>query len=182
MEILATNDATGQGLNKLQNVSITHNTFVKAIRSMTVFGGPTDNTRIVNLTMQNNLWPYGNYGWVGVGSPGGCDTQANGSFYNALNECVTTWTVDHDAVFSWSTANGGTLGRNWPANGSGTGNWFYSGTSGPQFASYGIGDSGFNPANYQLLSTSPLHNAASDGKDVGVDIATLLSKIAGVRQ
>jgi hypothetical protein len=69
MEILATNDSTGLGLNKLQNVTISHNTFVKAIRSMTVFGGPPDNTRIVNLTMQNNLWPYGNYGWVGVGSP-----------------------------------------------------------------------------------------------------------------
>jgi len=178
IEILATNDSTGRGLNKVQNLNISHNTFVKAIRSLFLFGGPTDNTRISNLVIQNNLWPYGNYGWVGVGS-GGCDQQASGRFYNALNQCATTWTADHNALFNWS---GGTLGRNWPTDGNGTGNWFYTGTSGPQFANYGSGDSGFNPANYELLSTSPLHNAATDGKDVGTDIPTLLTKIAGVRQ
>jgi hypothetical protein len=180
IEILANNDPSGRGLNKTQNLTISHNTFVKSIRSLTLFGGPTNNTQIVNLVMQNNLWPYGNFGFVSVGSAGGCDTMAGGSFYRALNNCVTGYTVDHDAEFNW---NGGTpLGRNWPTDGSGLGNFFYAGTAGPGFTSYGTGNSNFNPANYQLLTSSPLHNAGSDGKDLGADIVTLQQKIAGVRQ
>jgi hypothetical protein len=180
IEILATNDSTGRGLNKLQNVDINHNTFVKAIRSAILFGGPSDNTRIVNLTIQNNLWAYGNYGWVGVGGSGGCDQQANGIFYNALNNCVSNWTVDHNAVFNWN--GGSTLGANWPTNGSGTGNYFVTGTSSLSFTSYGTGNSNFNPGNYALTSSSPVHNAASDGTDIGADINTVLSVISGVRQ
>jgi hypothetical protein len=180
IEILATNDSTGRGLNKLQNVTISHNTFVKAIRSMIVFGGPTDNTRIVNLTMQNNLWSYGNYGWVSVGNAGGCDGQANGSFYNALNNCVSNWTVDHNAEFNW---NGGSiLGANWPTDGSGAGNYFFTGTGGVSFTNYGAGNSNFNPGNYALATSSPLHNMASDGTDIGADTSTVLSVISGVRQ
>ena len=44
------------------------------------------------------------------------------------------------------------------------------------FTNYNNGLNG----NYLLLSTSPLHNAASDGKDVGADMATLSQKIANV--
>jgi len=183
IEILATNDSTGRGLNKVQNVNISHNTFVKAIRSLFLFGGPTGNSQIVNLTHQNNVWPYGTYGFVAVGNSGDCESTSNGSFYNALNLCVTTWTWDHNALFNWNTGNGGsTLGRNWPTNGSGLGNFFYTGTSGPGFTNYGTGNSNFNPGNYAITNGSPLHNAGSDGKDLGADIVGLQSKIAGVRQ
>lgn len=169
----------GQSAGPMTNIVISHNTCVNAQRAMFVFGGQMD-----NITIQNNLMPTGNYSAVSF-TGGGCD-KAGASFYAMLTACVngtsTTWTADHNGVFGWSTATlGGTLGRGWPTNGSGAGNTFFSGTSGVGFTSYAT-DSGFNPAAFQLTASSPLHNAASDGKDVGADIVTLQLKIAGVRQ
>jgi hypothetical protein len=178
IEILANDDPSGRGLNKTQNLNIHNNTFVKSIRSLILFGGPTSNSQIINLVMQNNIWPYGNFGFVSVGNSSSCDGVAGGNFFTALNNCVTSHTVDHDAGFNWL----GTLGAHWPTNGSGLGNFFYTGTAGPGFTNYGTGNSNFNPSNYRLLISSPLHNAGSDGHDLGPDITTLLSKISGVRQ
>ena len=48
--------------------------------------------------------------------------------------------------------------------------------SGLQFVNYNNGNGG----NYQLLSTSPYHNAATDGTDLGADISTIVSETAGV--
>jgi len=181
MEILATNDATNQGLNTIKNLNISHNLFVKGIRGLTIFGGPSTNSQMQNFTLQNNIWSYASFGWMDIGNTGGCDTPFDNAnkAYQILQACVTTWTVDHNAVFNWAT---GTLGANWPTNGSGLNNFFYSNTAGPGFTNYGTGDSGFNPSNYILLTSSPLHNAGSDGKDLGPDIPTLVNKISGVRQ
>ena len=180
MEFYAAKDSTGSGLNQLNNVSISHNTFIRAIRALTIFGA--DSAGLMhNWTMQNNIWPYGAYGFVDIGNSGGCDTpySVTDNAYGILNACVSNYTVDHNAVFNW---NGGTLGSKWPTNGAGQGNFFFTGTSGPGFTNYNNGDSRFNPANYVITPSSPLHNSASDGKDLGADIPTLLSAIAGVRQ
>lgn len=168
----------------ITDISVRHNTCVNSFRSAYFFGASAAG-QLDRIVFQDNLMSLGQYGTLpGTGS--GCD-QPGQKLYTILNNCVNgtthTWTFDHNANFNWDTAtSGSTLGAGFPTNGSGAGNWFYAGSSGPQFASYGTGDSGFNPANYQLLSTSPLHNAGSDGKDVGVDIPTLLTKIAGIRQ
>jgi len=177
MEILAVPDSTGRGLNQLNHLDISHNTFVRAIRGLTIFGGGTG--QMHNMTMQNNIWHFGNYGFMDMGSQ--CDgVYGVGNYaYSILNACVSNWTVDHNAVFNW---NGGTLGSKWPTNGSGSGNFFFTGTSGVGFTNYGTGNSGFNPANYQLTTSSPLHNSASDGQDLGADITTLLTVISGVRK
>ena len=179
MEVLAVPDSTGRGLNQLNNLNISHNTFVRAVRALTIFGGGTG--QMHNITMQNNIWAFGNYGWGDIGSSGGCDAPYafTNSAYAILNACVSNYTVDHNAVFNW---NGGALGSKWPGNGSGSGNFFFTGTSGIGFTNYGTGNSGFNPTNYVLGTASPLHNAASDGQDVGADIATLLTVISGVRR
>jgi hypothetical protein len=168
----------------ITNISVRHNTCVNSFRSAYLVGASATG-QLDQFRLQDNLMSLGQYGSL-PGSGSGCD-QPGQKLYAILNSCVNgtthTWTFDHNASFKWDTTNSGpTLGAGFPTNGSGAGNWFYAGTSGPQFANYGTGDSGFNPANYQLLSTSPLHNAASDGKDVGVDIPMLLTKIAGVRQ
>jgi hypothetical protein len=168
----------------ITDISVRHNTCVNSFRSAYLFGASASG-QLDRIVFQDNLMSLGQYGAL-PGTGGGCD-QPGQQLYTVLNNCVNgtthTWTFDHNANFNWDTANSGsTLGAGFPTNGSGAGNWFYTGSSTPQFASYGTGDSGFNPANYQLLSTSPLHNAASDGTDVGVDVPTLLMKIAGVRQ
>lgn len=179
IEILTVPDSTGRGLNQLKNINISHNTFVKAIRSITIFGGGT--SEMYNFTMQNNIWAFGNYGWADIGNAGGCDAPYGftNNAYGILTACVSNWTVDHNAVFNW---NSGTLGSKWPTNGSGSGNFFFTGSSGVGFTNYGTGNSNFNPGNYALTTSSSLHNAASDGKDIGADVTTLLSVISGVRQ
>jgi len=180
MELMSVADSTGQGLNQINNVNISHNTIVRAIRSLMIFGANAG--QLHNWTMQNNLWTYGNYGVGPIGNAGGCDTPygwGSDNFNAILNACVSSWTVDHNAVFNW---NGGTTGLNWPTNGTGSGNSFLTGSSSVGFASYGTGNSNFNPGNYALTTSSPLHNAASDGKDIGADISTLANMIAGVRQ
>jgi hypothetical protein len=87
-----------------------------------------------------------------------------------LKACVTNWKVAQNAVFNWQSGS-------WPSD-----NRFYKNPGQIKFVDYHGGNSGFNPGNYALQPSSPLHNAGSDGKDVGADIGTLLSKIAGVRR
>lgn len=169
----------------MTNITISHNTIVSAQRAGMIFGGTSGTGSFTNFVFQNNLFSAGNYGVLSANSGGGCEANNTGdNFYLFLNNCAgTTWTADHNAMFNWVTGNlGGTLGNLWPTDGHGANNFFYIGTAGPGFTNYGTGDSGFNPANYQLTTSSPLHNVASDGKDVGADIPTLLTKIAGVRQ
>jgi len=180
MEVMAVADSTGKGLNQLNNIDISHNTFVRAIRGLTIFGGGPAG-QMHNWTMQNNIWPFGTYGFMDIGNAGSCDAPygVSNSAYAILTACVTNWTVDHNAVFNW---NGGTLGAKWPTNGSGSGNFFFTGSSGVGFTNYGTGNSNFNPSNYALTTSSTLHNAASDGTDIGADVNTLLSVISGVRQ
>jgi hypothetical protein len=60
----------------------------------------------------------------------------------------------------------------WPA-----GNSFVTSAAGAQFANFNGGNGG----NYQLLASSPLKNAASDGKDIGADVSAITTAIAGVR-
>ena len=175
-------DATNQGLNQLRSVVISHNTFVKALRAFLLWGDAVGTTKqYVNFTYQNNLTAYGSFsGWVAPGNPSGCATLNNTSLNNAINACATGVTWNFNAVFNWPSTI--TLGRNWPTNGSGAGNFFFNGFAGVGFTSYGNGNSLFNPSNYILLNTSPLHNAASDGRDVGANIPLVQSNIAGVRQ
>ena len=166
----------------MTSISLRHNTIVNAFRSGMVFGASRAGW-FDQIVFQDNLVHMGNYGILN-GTGGGCD-KVGDTFYTVLNNCVNgtnaTWTVDHNTAFAWITGTIGPLGHGWPTNGSGSGNFFYSGTAAVGFTNYGTADSGLNPGNYQLLSTSPLHNAGSDGKDIGADIPTLLTKIAGVR-
>ena len=180
MELMSVADSSGRGLNQLNNVNISHNTIVKAIRSLMIFGAGSGEMH--NWTIQNNLWTYGLYGVGPIGNGGGCDTPygwGTDNFYGILNACVSSWTVDHNAVFNWA---GGASGANWPSNGSGSGNFFLTGSSGVGFTNYGTGNSNFNPGNYSVTTSSPLHNAGSDGKDIGADTATLQTVISGVRE
>lgn len=167
----------------LTQVSISHNTCVNAQRSMMFLGANTTG-QIDQFVFQNNLMALGNFGIIAA-TGSGCD-KAGATFYAILNACINgtsnTWTADHNGAFNWSTANlGTTLGRGWPTNGSGLNNSFFVGTAGVLFVNYST-DSLFNPGNFALQASSPLHNGGSDGKDVGADLVTLQQKIAGVRQ
>ena len=177
LSITAARESTNRGLNKLQNIQVSHNTFVKGMRALLGFGadGPG---QIVNFVYQDNIGFLANYGVIANPSSGGC-VPRGGGFYELLRSCATRWTVDHNALFGGKISSSGV---NWPTNGSGRGNYFFDDAKQVGFSNYNGGDSGFHPENYALLPTSRLHNAASDGKDVGADITTLTAKISGVRQ
>ena len=162
----------------MTDVSITHNTCVASYRSAYWFGGAAGFS-IANVKFQDNLFSLGNYGFVSFGACGGTNTN----FYTVLNSCAgSTWTADHNANFNWNSAYVGStpLGKGYPTDGNGLGNWFYVGTSPVGFTNYGTGDSNLTPSNYALLTSSPLHNAGSDGKDIGADITALLGKVQNV--
>jgi len=102
-----------------------------------------------------------------------------------INGGVTDWTVDHNAVvnsgpghgggqpdYSYITANYGSmmLGTIIDA----TGGASYSGVG---FTSYsGVGA---DYTNWKLTSGASWHNAASDGKDPGVDMPALTAALTG---
>jgi hypothetical protein len=172
MELYATRDATGRGLSQLNNVEISHNTFVRAIRGLASFGADAPG-QMKNWTIQNNIFPYGNYGVGPIGNGKGCDQRVawgSNDFRELLSACVANWKVDHNAVFNWRSGN-------WPP-----GNTFMKNPEQVKFVEYHEGDSGFNPANYALSPASQLHGAGSDHRDLGADVTTLLQKISGVRQ
>ena len=172
MQMYAAQDRTARGLSQVNDVNISHNTFVRAIRALAIFGADAPG-QMHQWTIQDNIWPYGNYGVGPIGNGHGCDTRfgfGSNDFTGILSACVSDWKLDHNAVFNWG-------GGHWP-----NGNTFFKNAGQVKFADYRDGNSDFNPGNYALTSSSPLHNAGSDGRDVGADIPTLLSKISGVRQ
>ena len=172
MEFYAARDRTSQGLSQVNDVSISHNTFVRAIRALAIFGADAPG-QMHHWAIQDNIFPYGNYGVGPMGNEHGCDAGfawGTDDFRGILTSCVSDFKADHNAVFNWG-------GGRWP-----DGNNFYKNPDKVAFVDYRNGDSGFNPGNYALSSSSPLHNAASDGRDIGADINTLLSKISGVRE
>ena len=82
-----------------------------------------------------------------------------------FNSCWTSWTLTNNAII------GGThSGWTWPSNG---GVSFPAAYGNVGFVNYNNGSGG----NYQLLSSSPYHNAATDGKDIGVSDWTTLNTL-----
>jgi hypothetical protein len=172
LQLYAARDTTGQGLTQLNGINISHNTFVRAIRALAIFGADGSG-QMHDWTLQDNLWHYGNFGVGPMGSGRGCDARSgwgSNDLRGILSACINNWKADHNAVFDWQ-------GGSWPG-----GNIFLKNSGQVKFLDYRDGNSEFNPANYTLQPSSPLHNAGSDGRDVGADITTLLVKIAGVRQ
>lgn len=172
MELYAGRDQTRRGLSQINHVKLSHNTFVRAVRALAGFGADAQG-QMHDWTIENNIFPYGNYGVGPIGNRNGCDQRVawgSNDFRGLLEDCVKTWKVDHNAVFNWR-------GGSWPP-----GNKFYKNPGQIGFVDYHSGDSRFTPANYALSQSSPMHNSGSDGRDIGADIATLSEKISGVRQ
>ncbi|MFZ0418134.1 MAG: putative Ig domain-containing protein [Candidatus Sulfotelmatobacter sp.] len=146
----------------LQNVSINHVTAFGPSGLFSV-GGET-NPQMANVTFTNSIYLAGTYP---VWSTGGGIT--NCAYYDkpltTFNACFGSNSFVSNAVIATPSA------YPWP-----TGNFFPATTTAVQFVNYNNGNGG----NYQLLSTSPYHNAGSDGKDLGADVSTIVSETTGV--
>ena len=133
------------------DITIRHNTGL-----ILVAGGTTafseNNPKTDQFDFRDNIFSSGSYGFTGTGSGTGTTT---------LNTYYTNYTFTKNAII------GGGPASIYPAN-----NLFPSNTATVGFVNFAVG-------NYALSSTSSLHNAASDGTDVGANIAAIASAISG---
>ena len=148
----------------LQNVSVNHLT-VFAPRSVFSVGAlPT--RPMVNFSFTNSIFLAGTYP---IWSTGGTVNCANfDKPLTTFNACFSPYSFASNALIATPSAYPPSL---WP-----TGNYFPATVSVVQFVNYNNGIGG----NYQLLSTSPYHNAATDGTDLGADVTTIVSETTGV--
>jgi len=117
-----------------------------------VYGGTATSPRqITGFTLTNNAARHGYYGM-------------GGSFFAYGNEILARFYPG--AVFAGNYLAGGTASR-YPANN------LFSGTIDDQFVDASGG-------NFTLRPSSALQGAATDGLDVGADMATLMAGLAGV--
>jgi hypothetical protein len=122
------------------HVTIDHNTgFVKGTDSAAMFAESVP--RADNFVFTNNIVENGQYGFRGTGSGDGLAT---------LNTHFSNWTFSRNAFI------GGT------STSHATGNFFPAST-----AAVGFVDA--QNRNFALASSSPYRNAATDGRDLGVD-------------
>lgn len=145
----------------LTNLTIRHNTFVGA-RNIQV--GPNgiggDGIDASDVDLKDNIFEGGLYGLKGQGLAEGKAT---------LDGAMTNGTVTFNAWQGMDMANYGA------ASGSGntmSNNFFPATQAAIDFLNYA-------GANYRLNASSPLHNAASDGTDVGANIDSINAAIAG---
>jgi Bacterial Ig-like domain (group 2) len=184
--------------NYLQHIWIKHNTTLERLTSGSAgygpslgFGFQTGTTGgVTDLQITDNISAAGfSAGTKGVCSGSGISTLATLQCWDQLSGVPqNSFCFDHNVLATTTATTGATTktlsSTPYPAAGQSPGCSFT--TSGnPTVASYDvIGFTSLNGAiggNYQLLSSSPWHNAGSDGKDIGADIVTLNGKIAGAR-
>jgi hypothetical protein len=176
-QTLNTNPANNVSTNILHDLFINHESWIMsatpAVNPTSAFyvDGPNGATQ-TKFTLTNSIFSSGTYGvtagYSGVGTHCGYG-QSMTNLTAWLNLCWTGWTVDHNAI-----VGGIRTGWNWPANGGVT---FPSSYSVVGFTNLNGGSGG----NYALLSSSPYHNAGSDGKDLGANVAALNPLIAFAR-
>jgi hypothetical protein len=153
LEVTRLNGADGRILQFIGgpvDVTIRHNTGV-----ILVAGGTTafseNNPPADQFDFRDNMLSNGNFGFTGTGT---------GSAIQTLAAFFTNYTFIDNAII------GGTAG-NYPLP-----NFFPSNNAAVGFVNFAGGD-------YTLASGSLFRNAASDGKDVGADIAAIAAATSG---
>ena len=161
--------STGDGAPLLSYVTINHITAFEPKVMLNLADFTTTNPKMPGFEFTNNIV---NGGSAPIQTTGG--GTANCAYVpgplTALDACFEPYTFSHNAIIATPLTLFFTPSK-YPS-----GNYFPTTTTAVQFVNY----SGGNGGNYQLQSTSPYKNAGTDGKDLGADIATIQSTIAGV--
>lgn len=149
----------------LKKVTMNHITAFPE-KSLFYIGSSTSVQQMQSFTFVNSIVNSGQYP---VWSTGGL---SNCAYYDVplttFGACFNPYVVTNNAIIACSS--------NWPPSSWPAGNSFPSNATPVQFVSYNGGNSG----NYQLRSSSAYHGTASDGKDMGADVALLNQKLIGV--
>ena len=165
---------TGQvAPHQMHDIFINHNTMVLDNQPGINAGftsGPLPPNEMYNFTWKNSIIPAGSYGFNDGGAGASdCGSSATPST-SAFSACFTGSVIFGSNLIPWGASNGGS----WASLGG-------------QAASTLVADQnalGFtNPAggDYHLTTSSPGHNAADDGKDIGADINLVNTYTQGVQ-
>jgi hypothetical protein len=142
----------------LNNVSINHVTAF-SFQSIFMIGNPAAGPKIPHLTVTNSIVNATPYPLWSTGGTNNC------AFANVpittLNSCFSPYFFTNN-VFVAPT-------NNYPSSSWPLGNYYPSSMTPVGFTSYNNGNGG----NYQLTTGSPYINKATDGKNIGADIAAL---------
>ncbi len=141
-------------INDAVNVTVDHNTFDHLnANGLLAMVTPNQNT---GLVITNNMFRKGNFGIHG---------DALGEGTNSLQTDAPGYTFTNNDIAGASSSL-------YPA-----GNFFDStSTWQGQFTSWAADGSG----DYHIRAAATMHNAGTDGKDVGADVTAVLAAVAGV--
>lgn len=145
------------------NILVNHNTelITRTSKWFAVVGAV--NGPIPNWTYTNNIVSVNPGIAITNGGSTGCTDNKTGNAAK-IAACFNPYSMTHNALI------GGT--GTWPA-----GNYLPATAAAMHFTSYNNANGG----NYTLLSTSPYHNAGTDGKDLGANISAVNSQLQGVQ-
>ncbi len=138
------------------NITIDHNTAFQTGNLITADGAPTS-----GFVYQNTIAPHNAYGVSGTNTGVGSSTLTT-----YFPQCTFTKNV---LIGPYPTSGGADIAMYGDYV---SANFFPQGTADVGFANVSGG-------NYQLSTSSPYRNAATDGKDIGADIAGLNAATAG---
>ncbi len=145
------------------NIAVNHNTelITQPVKWFAVVGALDG--AIPNWVYTNNIVSINGGIAVLNAATIGCTDNRVGNAAK-LAACFSPYAMTHNALIGGS----GT----WPA-----GNYLPASPTAVRFVNYNNANGG----NYTLLSTSPYHNAGTDGKDLGADIAAVNAQTSGVQ-
>jgi hypothetical protein len=154
--------------NPLNTVTINHVTaFPDPNSHLMIMGNYVPTAPMYGLVFTNNLVITGRYPvWNAGGGPTSC--AFNDVPIISITKCFTTVTFSNNALVATPAAFPPST---WPAN-----NLFPPTINEVAFMNYSNGNGG----NYELHSSSPYKNKATDGKDLGADIVGLNAALANV--
>jgi hypothetical protein len=154
--------------NPLNTVTISHVTaFPDPNSHLMIMGNYVATAPMYGLVFTNNLVITGRYPvWNAGGGQVSCAFKDVPII--SIASCFTTFKFDHNGLVATPPAFPPST---WPAN-----NMFPPTITDVGFTSFSNGNGG----NYELLSSSPYKNKATDGKDLGADIVGLNAALANV--
>ena len=153
------------GAPLLNNVAINHVTAF-SFQSILMIGNPAIGPKIPDLTVTNSILNATPYPLWSTGGTSNC------AFTNVpiktLNSCFSPYFFSADVIIAPTS--------NYPSSSWPLANYFPSSPTAVGLTSYNNGNGG----NYQLTSSSPFVNKATDGKNIGADIAGIKAATVSV--
>ena len=153
------------GAPLLNNIAMNHVTAF-SFQSILTIGNAATAPKIPHLTLTNSIVNATPYPLWSIGGTTNC--AAADVPVTTLNACFSPYFFSSNVIVAPTT--------NFPPSKWPLGNYFPSSATAVGFTNYNGGNGG----NYQLLSSSPYVNKATDGKNIGADIATIKQTTASV--